>query len=57
MSTEQHGEEVHHHRKKNTAIRVENMIQMFMVIAAAVLAVALIYGVLHTGSSTPSWMR
>ena len=56
MSTEQHGE-VQHHRKRNTAIRVENMIQIFMVIAAAILAIALIYGVVSTGSSAPSWMR
>jgi len=56
MSTEQHGE-VHHHRKRNTALRVESMIQMFMVIAAAILAIALIYGVVSTGSSAPAWMR
>ncbi|HSV01917.1 MAG TPA: hypothetical protein VLI41_01820 [Phenylobacterium sp.] len=56
MSTEQHGE-VHHHRKRNTALRVENMIQLLMVIAAAILAVGLIYGVVSTGSTAPAWMR
>jgi cell division protein FtsL len=55
MSTEQHGEV--HHRKRNTAQRFENMIQVAMVVAVAILAIGLIYGVLSTGSSVPSWMR
>jgi cell division protein FtsL len=56
MSSEQHGE-VHHHRKHNTAQRFESLIQILMVVAVAVLAVGLIYGLVNTGSSTPSWMR
>lgn len=56
MPTEQHGE-VHHHRHRNTAQRFENLIQVLMVIAIAILAVGLIYGFLNTGSSAPSWMR
>lgn len=56
MPTEHHGE-VHHHRNRNTAQRFESLIQVLMVVAVAVLAIGLIYGVLNTGSTTPSWMR
>ena len=56
MSTEQHGE-VHHHRKHNAAQRFEGIIQILMVVAVAILAVGLIYGIVNTGSSTPDWMR
>lgn len=56
MSTEQHGE-VHHHRKRNTAQRFEGFIQIAMVVAVAILAIGLIYGILNTGSTAPSWMR
>jgi hypothetical protein len=56
MQTEQHGEG-HHHRNRNTAQRFENLIQLLMVIAVAILAIGLIYGVLNTGSGIPSWMR
>ena len=56
MPTEQHGE-VHHHRNKDVAKRFEGYIQIAMVIAVAVLAVGLIYGILNTGSSAPAWMH
>ncbi len=56
MSTEQHGE-TNHHRKHNAAQRFETMIQVAMVVAVAILAIGLIYGVVSTGSGTPSWMR
>lgn len=56
MQTEQHGE-LHHHRNRNTAQRFEGLIQALMVIAAAILAIGLIYGILNTGSGTPSWMQ
>ena len=56
MPAEQHGE-VHHHRNRDTAKRFEGYIQVAMVIAVAILAVGLIYGILNTGSSTPAWMR
>jgi cell division protein FtsL len=57
MSTEHHGD-VHHHRKHNTAQEFERLIQIAMVVAVAVLAVGLIYGLVNTGgASTPSWMR
>lgn len=58
MSTEHHGDEVHHHRKHNTAQQFERLIQIAMVVAVAVLAVGLIYGLVNTGGGdTPSWMR
>lgn len=56
MSTEHHGD-VHHHRKHNTAQRFEGLIQLLMVVAVAILAIGLIYGLLNTGSGTPDWMR
>lgn len=56
MSTDHQGE-VRHHRKNDTAKRIEGYIQIAMVVAVAVLAVGLIWGVVHTGSSAPAWMR
>jgi TRAP-type uncharacterized transport system fused permease subunit len=56
MPTDQHGE-VHHHRNRDMAKRFEGYIQIAMVVAVAILAVGLIYGVVSTGSGTPSWMR
>jgi TRAP-type uncharacterized transport system fused permease subunit len=56
MPTEQNGE-VHHHRNRDIAKRLEGYIQIAMVVAVAVLAIGLIYGVVSTGSGTPSWMR
>ena len=58
MQTEQHSE-IAHHRNKDAAKRFEGYIQIAMVIAVAVLAVGLIYGLVNTGgaSDAPSWMR
>ena len=57
MSTE-HQDVHHHHRNRDTAKKLEGVIQILMVVAIAVLAVGLIYGLVNTGgSSTPSWMR
>jgi hypothetical protein len=56
MSTDNHGE-VHHHRNRDTAKKFEGYIQIAMVVAVAILAIGLIYGVVSTGSGTPSWMR
>jgi hypothetical protein len=57
MSTEHH--EVHHPRKHNGAQQFERLIQIAMVVAVAVLAIGLIYGLVNTGggADTPSWMR
>jgi hypothetical protein len=55
MSTEH---EVHHPRKHNGAQQFERLIQIAMVVAVAILAVGLIYGLVNTGGAdTPSWMR
>ena len=51
MSTEQH--EVEHHRphkNRHLAQKFENLIGVLMVIAIAILAVGLIYGIINTGS-------
>ncbi|MDB5475529.1 MAG: hypothetical protein JWP49_1040 [Phenylobacterium sp.] len=56
MSTEHH--DVHHPRKHNGAQQFERLIQIAMVVAVAILAVGLIYGLVNTGGGdTPSWMR
>jgi hypothetical protein len=46
----------HPHRNKHLAQKFENLIGVLMVIAIAILAVALVYGILQTGS-TPSYMK
>jgi hypothetical protein len=58
MSTEHDVEhQHHHHRNRHVAKRLENMIGVLMVIAIAVLAIGLIYGIVQTGSSPPEYMR
>jgi uncharacterized membrane protein len=57
MSTERDVEHQHHHRNRHLAQRFENLIGVLMVIAIAILAIGLIYGILNTGSTTPSYMR
>jgi hypothetical protein len=56
MSTEHHGE-VRHHKNRHLAERFENLLGVLMVIAVAILAIGLVYGILQTGGTTPSWMR
>jgi hypothetical protein len=46
----------HHHKNRRLAQRFENLIGVLMVIAIAILAVGLIYGIMDTGS-TPSYLR
>ena len=48
---------VHHHKDRHLAERFERLIGVLMVIAIAGLAVGLIYGIMVTGTDTPSWMR
>lgn len=48
---------VKHVRPRHLAEKFEGMVGMVMVAAIVILAVGLIYGVLTTGSTTPSWMR
>jgi hypothetical protein len=56
MSSEHDVEHRHPHRNRHFAERFENLIGVLMVIAIAVLAVGLIYGILDTGS-TPSYLK
>jgi heme/copper-type cytochrome/quinol oxidase subunit 4 len=57
MSTEQHSEVEHPHRKhKNVAQRMEHLVGIVMVIAVAILAIWLVYGIVNTGGQ-PSWMK
>ena len=57
MQSEPHAGEVRHHKPKHLAEKFEGMIGVLMVAAIALLAVGLIYGILTTGSTEPSWMR
>jgi hypothetical protein len=57
MQTEPHTGEVRHQKPKHLAERFEGMVGIFMVIAVAILAVGLIYGILTTGSTDPKWMQ
>jgi hypothetical protein len=56
MPTEHPGE-VRHHKPRHLAERFEGLLGVMMVVAIAILAVGLIYGILQTGGSTPDWMR
>lgn len=57
MLTDHQGE-IHQHKNKHRAEKFENLIGVLMVIAIAVLAIGLIYGIVSTGgNSTPTWMR
>jgi len=56
MSTE-HDVGRHHHKNRQVAKRLENLIGVLMVIAIAILAIGLIYGIVSTGSSPPDYMR
>lgn len=56
MHTEHEGE-VRPHRNRHLAQRFEGLIGVLMVVAIAILAVGLIYGIMNTGSDAPSWMK
>ena len=56
MSTERDVEHQHHHRNRHMAQRFENLIGILMVIAIAILAIGLIYGIVNSGS-TPSYLQ
>jgi hypothetical protein len=48
----------HHHKDRHVAERFERMLGVVMVVAIAILAVGLVYGIVTTGGNTvPSWMR
>jgi hypothetical protein len=56
MSTEHDVEHHHPHKNRHLAQKFENLIGVLMVIAIAILAVGLIYGIINTGS-TPSYLK
>jgi hypothetical protein len=49
--------EIRSHRPKHTAERIQSLLGKVMLLAVAVLAVGMIYGIVTTGSVTPSWMH
>ncbi|HWD66422.1 MAG TPA: hypothetical protein VG227_00525 [Caulobacteraceae bacterium] len=49
--------EVHHHKPKHIAEKLESYVVIAMGIVGAVLLVVLIYFFMQTGTGTPSWMR
>lgn len=57
MHSEPHAGEVKHHKPKHLAERFEGMIGMIMVAAIILLAIGLIYGIVTTHDTTPSWMK
>jgi cell division protein FtsL len=54
MQTEQHAPV--HHKNRHVAERLEKLIGILMVVAIAVLAIGMIYGVMTT-NGTPSYLR
>ena len=54
MHSEHH--EIRPHKNKHLAERFEGLIPTLMIVAIVVLAVAMIWGIMHT-DNTPSWMR
>ena len=56
MLTDHQGE-VHRPKNQHRAEKFENLLGVLMVVAIAILAVGLIYGIVSTGSSTPAWMK
>jgi hypothetical protein len=48
--------QVRPHKNKHVAERMEGVVGKLMIVAIAVLAIAMIYGIV-TADSTPSWMR
>jgi hypothetical protein len=49
--------EIRPHRNHHTAERIQSLMGKLMLIGIAVLAVGMIYGIVTTGSVTPSWMH
>lgn len=49
--------EPHHRKPRRLAQKFEGYIGAAMVIAGLILLAILAYGVMNTGSGTPSWMR
>jgi hypothetical protein len=45
-----------HHKKGHMAERLERVVPILMLVAVALLAIGLVYGIMTT-DSTPSWMK
>jgi len=52
-----HSHEVHHHKQRHIAEKLESYVVVAMAIFGAILLVAMIYYFMQTGTSTPSWMK
>ena len=57
MHTEPTHDEDHHVKPKHLAERFEGLVGIIMVAAVVLLAIGLIYGIMTTGDTTPSWMK
>jgi hypothetical protein len=53
----EHTPEVHHHKQRHIAEKLESYVVGAMAIVGAILLVVLIYYFMQTGTGTPSWMR
>jgi hypothetical protein len=51
------GPETHPHKNRHLAEKFEGYLGIAMVAAIVVLGAILIYGIMNTGASTPSWMQ
>ena len=51
-----HGE-ARHHKPRHLAEKFEGYFGVIMVVAAAILAVGLIWGLMQSGNADPIWMR
>ena len=49
--------EVHHHKPKHIAEKLESYVGIIMVVVAAVLFILVLYAITQTGTGTPSWMK
>lgn len=57
MQTEREGAPHTPHRNRHIAQRLEGMLGVVMVIAIAILAIGLVYGIMSTGTTTPAYLR
>jgi cell division protein FtsL len=46
-----------HHRNRHMFQKMEGAVGVVMVIAIALLAIGLVYGIMSTGDSTPAYLR
>ncbi|WP_176695998.1 hypothetical protein [Phenylobacterium immobile] len=46
-----------HHRNRHVLQKMEGAVGIVMVIAIAVLAIGLVYGIMTTGNATPAYLR